>query len=247
LFTIFGAPADRGRAYNTNTANYEKYDNYMYSQAMGFYNGQFLSVSQNYSHKPQMTIMSLWNLNEKMTLTTSAYASIARAYGTARSGGEILTKEGYQDFEAYKTANIANVQTIQNPYGAYGTSLTGSQSTRMIEARYNNHNWYGVISNLNYQIDPTTSIVAGIDLRDYTATHYAKVHHLLGGEFWVDQFSGIDNNLLTPNRVARKGDKVRYDYDGNVRWGSALRKSKRPFPSSTFLHLQTIRASRCGV
>jgi iron complex outermembrane receptor protein len=247
LFTIFGAPADRGRAYNTNTANYEKYDNYMYSQAMGFYNGQFLSVSQNYSHKPQMTIMSLWNLNEKMTLTTSAYASIARAYGTARSGGEILTKEGYQDFEAYKTANIANVQTIQNPYGAYGTSLTGSQSTRMIEARYNNHNWYGVISNLNYQIDPTTSIVAGIDLRDYTATHYAKVHHLLGGEFWVDQFSGIDNNLLTPNRVARKGDKVRYDYDGNVRWGSAFAQIEKTisqfdiFASANYSRIQMWR------
>jgi hypothetical protein len=223
LFTVFGAPADRGRAYNTNTANYEKYDNYLHNSAIGYYNGQQTSVSQNYSHKPQMTLMSLWNVNDKMTLTTSAYASIARAYGTARTGAaEIQTKEGYQDFEAYKTANLANVQTIQNPYGAYGTSLTGSQSTRMIEARYNNHNWYGVISNVNYQLDPTTSIVAGIDLRDYTATHYAKVHHLLGGDFWLDQFSGTDNNLLTPNRVARKGDKVRYDYDGNVRWGSAF-------------------------
>lgn len=223
LFTIFGAPADRGRAYNTNTENYEKYDNYLHNSAMGYYNGQLTSVSQNYSHKPQATLMSLWDINEKMTLTTSAYVSIARAYGTARAGSaEIQTKEGYQDFDAYKAANIANVQTIQNPYGAYGTSLTGSQSTRIIEARYNNHNWYGVISNLNYQIDPSTSIVAGVDLRDYTATHYAKVHHLLGGDFWVDQFSGTDNNLLTPNRVALKGDKIRYNYDGNVRWGSAF-------------------------
>lgn len=223
LFTVFGAPANRGRAYNANTETYEKYDNYMYNSAVGKYNGQLLSVSQNYSHKPQMTIMSLWNINDKMTLTTSVYASIARAYGTARSGAaERLTTEGYQDFELYKKDNTTTQTTIQNPYGAYGTSLTGYQSTRMIEARYNNHNWYGVISNLNYQIDPTTSIVAGIDLRDYTASHYAKVHHLLGGDFWVDQFSGIDNNLLTPNRVARKGDKVRYDYDGNVRWGSAF-------------------------
>lgn len=230
LFTVFGAPALRGRAYNTNTAAYEKYDNYQHNQAMGYYNGrtsgaadgQLLSVSENNAHKPQMTLMSLWNINEKLTLTTSAYASIARVYGTARSGSEILTTEGYQNFEAYRTANLANVQTIQNPYGAYGTSVTGAQSTRMIEARYNNHNWYGVISNLNYQINSSTSIVAGIDLRDYKATHYAEVHHLLGGDFWLDQFSGNDNNLLTPNRIARKGDKVRYDYDGVVRWGSAF-------------------------
>lgn len=223
LFTMFGAPADRGRAYNTNTATYKKYNDYQHNSAMGYYDGQLLSVSQNYSHKPHFTLMSLWNLTEKITLTTSAYASIARVYGTARSGAaEILTKEGYQDFEAYKTANIANVQTINNPYGGFGTSETGSQSTRIIESRYNNHNWYGVISSLNYQFNPSTSLVFGIDLRDYTAVHYAKVHHLLGGDFWLDQFSGIDNNLLTPNRIARVGDKVRYDYDGNVRWGSAF-------------------------
>lgn len=248
LFTIFGAPADRGRAYNDNTETYEKYDNYMYNSAIGKYNGQLLSVSQNYSHKPQATVMSLWDINEKMTLTTSAYVSIARAYGTARAGAaEILTKEGYQDFEAYKTANIANTQTIQNPYGAYGTTLSGSQSTRIIEARYNNHNWYGVISNLNYQIDPTTSIVAGIDLRDYTATHYAKVHHLLGGDFWVDQFSGTDNNLLTPKRVTLKGDKIRYNYNGNVRWGSAFAQVEKTisqfdiFASANYSRIQMWR------
>lgn len=248
LFTVFGAPADRGRAYNTNTATYEKYDNYLHNSAIGSYNGHMTSVSQNFSHKPQLTLMSLWDINDKMTITTSAYASIARAYGTARAGaGEIQTKEGYQDFEAYKTANIANVQTIQNPYGAYGTSLTGSQSTRIIEARYNNHNWYGVISNLNYQLDPNTSIVAGIDLRDYTATHYAKVHHLLGGEFWLDQFSGTDNNLLTPNRIARKGDKVRYNYDGNVRWGSAFAQVEKTisqfdiFASANYSRIQMWR------
>lgn len=230
LFTVFGAPALRGRAYSTNTATYEKYDNYLHNSAMGYYNGrttggspgQLLSVSENNAHKPQMTLMSLWNINEKLTLTTSAYTSIARVYGTARSGGEILTKEGYQDFEAYRAANIANTQSVINPYGAYGTTLTGAQSTRMIEARYNNHNWYGVISNLSYQLDETTTIVAGLDVRDYKATHYAKVHHLLGGDFWLDKFSGNDNNILTPNRVARVGDKVRYDYDGVVRWGSAF-------------------------
>ena len=249
LFTIFGAPANRGRAYNTNTANYDKYDNYLHNSAIGYYNGQLLSVSQNKSHKPQATLMSLWNINEKMTLTTSAYASIARVYGTARAGaGEILTTEGLQDFEAYKKENQTGQETIQNPYGTpYGTSVTGFQSTRMIEARYNNHNWYGVISNLSYQINPTTSIVGGIDLRDYKATHYAKVNHLLGGDFWLDQFSGNDNNILTPNRIARKGDKVRYDYDGVVRWGSVFAQLEKTinqfdiFASGNFSRIQMWR------
>jgi iron complex outermembrane receptor protein len=249
LFTVFGAPADRGRAFNTNTATYKTYNNYLHNSAMGYYNGQLMSVSQNKAHKPQMTLMSVWNINNRLSLSTSAYASIARVYGTARAGaGEILTNEGIQDFEAYRTANIANNQTIQNPYGQpYGTSVTGSQSTRIIEARYNNHNWYGVISNLSYQISPTTTLVGGVDLRDYKASHFAKVHNLMGGDFWVDRFSTYDNNLLTPYRVARKGDKVRYDYDGVVRWGSAFTQLEKTvgkydiFASANFSRIQMWR------
>lgn len=226
LFTTFGAPADRGRAYNVNTATYERFNDYQYNSAWGYYKGQPLSVSQNKSHKPQFTLMHLWNVNDKISVTTSAYASIARVYGTAllhNGFAQVLDTEGLQDFSAYLANNLANTQTVTNPYGtALGTQVTGAQSESIIEARYNNHNWYGVITNMNYAITPTTNLVAGIDLRDYTASHFGQVHHLLGGDFWVDKFSTFDNNLLEPNRIARKGDKIRYDYDGHVRWGSVF-------------------------
>lgn len=226
LFTTFGAPADRGRAYNTNTATYDKFDNYLYNSAWGYYKGDALSVSQNKSHKPQFTLMHLWTVNDKISVTTSAYASVARVYGTAllhNGYSQVLDTEGLQDFSSYLSNNTANTQTITNPYGTpLGTQVTGAQSESIIEARYNNHNWYGVITNMNYQLTPTTSLVAGVDLRDYTASHFGQVHHLLGGDFWVDKFSSFDNNLLEPNRIARKGDKIRYDYDGHVRWGSAF-------------------------
>lgn len=229
LFTAFGAPANRGRAYNTNTATYKLYDNYQYNSAVGFYRGKEYNISQNKSHKPQFTLMSNWTINDRMTLSTSAYLSIARAYGTSalRASGfsQILNNDGLQDLDSVAEQNVANVQTITNPYGQpYGTTVTGSQSGSIIEARYNNHFWYGAISNLNFQINPTTSLVAGVDLREYTATHYGQVYDLLGGSFWVDKDvnSGLDNNLLTPNRIARKGDKVRYNYDGHVRWGAVF-------------------------
>lgn len=255
LFTAFGAPSNRGRAWNTNTATYEKYNNYQYNGAVGYYNGQLLSYSQNKSHKPQITLTSVWNINERMTLTTSAYVSLARVYGTAplrRGSSEILTNDGLQDFEAVKAINVANVVTVNNPYGEpYGSSVTGAESKQIIEARYNNHNWYGVISSFNYQLDPTTTLVGGIDLRDYRASHYGQVHDLLGGSFWrdTDVRSSLDNNLLTPNRIARKGDKIRYDYDGVVRWGAAftqLEKSINKFDIFASANVSRIQMYRVG-
>ena len=227
--TAFGSPANRGRAYNSNTATYKLYDNYQYNSAVGYYHGKLYNTSQNKSHKPQINLMSNWTINDRMTLSTSAYLSIARVYGTTalRMSGysQILDNDGLQNLDSVYKQNVANVQTIQNPYGQpYGTSVTGSQSATIIEARYNNHFWYGAISNLSFQINPTTSLVAGVDLREYKGSHYAQVKDLLGGSFWVDKdvSTNADNNVLTPNRIARVGDKTRYDYDGHVRWGAVF-------------------------
>ncbi len=191
-----------------------------------------------------------------MTLTTSAYLSIARAYGTsalrAKGFSQILDNDGLQNLDSVSEQNIANIKTVNNPYGQdYGTSVTGAQSGTIIEARYNNHFWYGAVSNLNFQINPTTSLVAGIDVRDYTATHYGQVFDLLGGSFWVDKdvSTNADNNLLTPNRIARKGDKIRYNYDGHVRWGAVfgqLEKTINNFDIFVSLNASRIQMWRVG-
>jgi iron complex outermembrane recepter protein len=272
LFTMFGAPADRGRAYGIETRAYELHDNYQHNIALGYYNGQPMNVSQNKAHKPQLTLMHLWNLNDRMTLSTSAYTSIARVYGTSVSRSSQtnafsepdyspvnmalrITPDGFQDLQYAYEQNTNNSVTLQNVYGL-GT-VQGNRSKYILESRYNNHNWYGVISNLNFQVNPTTNIVAGIDLRDYTATHFAKVHHLLGGDFWLDvnrsdrdaSENDADNNVLTPNRIARKGDKIHYDYDGRVRWGSMfgqIEKTINQFDLFASVNVSRIQMWRVG-
>ncbi len=211
LLTVFGAPTDRGRVFSTSTAEYERYGSVFYNPAVGYDVAGLKNVSQNYSHKPQATLMHLWEINPKMFLTTSVYTSIANAYGTSLLRGSGVSTlpatsgEGYQDFAGMRAANESS-----------------ENAQYIIESRHNNHIWYGAISNLNYQVSDQTSLVLGLDVRDYTAGHYGKVHDLLGGEGWVDEFNGVDNNILTPDRVARLGDRIRYDYDGNVRWGSVF-------------------------
>ncbi|MEN8249638.1 MAG: TonB-dependent receptor [Bacteroidota bacterium] len=228
MFTVFGAPVNRGRAWNTNTAEYELRNDYFFNSSVGYYQSGLLNGSQNKSSKPQATLVHNWDINEKMSLTSSAYLSMARVYGTSpgRAYGVSSaqpTNEGYQDWEYMAAQNKDNEQTINNPNGdPSAPSISGAQSQYIIEARYNNHNWYGVISNFNYQLSNNTSIVAGIDIRDYTAIHYGEVFDLLGGDFWLDTYGGTDRNILEPNKVARLGDKINYNYDGNVQWGSVF-------------------------
>lgn len=232
LFTVFGAPVDRGRVWNKDRDYYERFGSFRKNAAAGYYNGELITASQNQSHKPQATLMHLWNVNEKLFVTTSVYASVAKVYGTSIKDDtpstdplrdEDASNDGLQQFEAMAAANRANTQTITSPYGdPFADPITGEQANYILEARYNNHNWYGIITNLNYQLDPNTSIVFGVDFRDYTAIHYAEVHNLLGADFWYDQPFEEDPNILKPNNVAYLGDRINYDYEGNVRWGSAF-------------------------
>jgi len=239
LFTVFGSPTNRGRAYSSNTATYNQYGSLYYNYAVGIYRGQQYNVSQNYSHVPTATLMHLWTINNKMTLNTSVYASIARAYGTSILGGVgtsttyPTTHDGLYDLDSLARINsgkYATETTIQNPYG-YSAPVEGYQSKYILESRYNNHNWYGIITNLNWQVSPTTNLILGLDARDYKASHFARVKDLFNGDFWLDvgKYTGEDNNRLTPNRIARVGDKIDFNYDGNVRWGSVFAQVEKTF------------------
>ena len=235
LFSVFGAPVNRGRAWNTNTAEYELRNDYYFNPSVGYYQNGLLNGSQNKSHKPQATLLHLWKLNDRMTVSSSAYVSIARVYGTSpvRATGVSAappTTEGYQDWNYMAAQNIANAQSVSSPNGnALAPTITGAQSQYILEARYNNHNWYGVISNFNFEVNDNTSIVAGIDLRDYTAMHFGEVFDLLQGEYWLDKNGGADRDILEPNKVARLGDRINYDYNGNVQWGSVFGQIEQTF------------------
>ena len=228
VFSVFGAPVNRGRAWNTNTAEYELRNNYWFNPSVGYYQEGLLNGSQNKSHKPQATLLHSWTITDRMTLTSSLYASLARVYGTSpiRASGVSsapVTNDGYQNWDYMAESNINNSQTVDNPNGdPNAPSISGSQANYILEARYNNHNWFGLITNLNYQITDNTAIVAGLDFRDYTALHFAEVFELFQGDFWLDKRGSDDLDILQPNKVARLGDKINYNYDGNVQWMSGF-------------------------
>jgi hypothetical protein len=133
--------------------------------------------------------------------------------------------DGYILWDNLAERNRASTRqiTVNNPNGdPYAAPITGYNAETWIEARHNNHDWYGLITNLSIDVNDKLNIVTGVDLRTYRASHYATVFELFGADFLLDKFGTVDNNMLRPNNVAYKGDRINYDYDGNVRWGAAF-------------------------
>jgi outer membrane cobalamin receptor len=102
-------------------------------------------------------------------------------------------------------------------------------------ASINSHNWYGVLSNFNTQLNENLSLDFGIDLRSYTGIHYRRVDNLLGADGYRDnddinnplqiqtiEYSSDISSLWNVFRDTDSEQKINYWNDGKVRWFGAF-------------------------
>jgi hypothetical protein len=204
-FTMFGAPQTHGQ--RSSKQSIETYKDpahdLRYNREWGYKNGQVFNLRQNFYHKPQASLNHYLTLSEKTTLSTSAYVSFGTGGGTGEYG-----PEGSKFFTEYRENQI-NFDKIVDENIANGNG----GSTAIIRASRNDHNWYGLLSNLQHDLNENFSFSGGIDLRYYKGEHFREVIDLMGGDFVL---STEDEN--DPNKIARVGDKIGYYNDGLVSW-----------------------------
>ena len=195
-----------------------------YNPHWGLLNGDPLNERINYFHKPQFNLSDFWTINKKMYLSTVAYASFGNGGGT-----RLLNTPGFSDrnsntgqvnFDKFYTSNTTSTDVLYSP--------TLHKSSNIIQSSINNHQWYGVLSSLNYQIDTNFAAIFGVDGRYYKGIHYKEVYDLLGGDYFENhtdlnqpggKFIGDPN---FQNQMKRKGDKILTNYEGYVTWAGGF-------------------------
>lgn len=216
-FTAFGAPQWHNQR---SSAHYiEDYrnseDGIKFNNDYGIRNGEIFNTAYayNYYHKPQISLNHFWNIDEKTTLSTALYASIAKGggrrthgnsglvsmeYGTGRPGDQtLLTPEGLIDWDAAEELNAA--------------ALNGSEV--IIANGINEHDWYGVLSTLNTELFGV-EVTGGLDGRWYRGYHAYEIDDLLGGAYYLNT---SDENR-DPNALLSKGDFINYHYYSDLAW-----------------------------
>jgi outer membrane cobalamin receptor len=195
-----------------------------YNPHGGSLNGEDFNERINYFHKPQINLSHFFNINPKLYWSTVAYASFGKGGGTRLQNtpnsserdpntGQILFDEIYRK----------NAKNFNSTY-----STTEHSSTNIIRSSINNHQWYGFLSSINYQIDSSLSAIIGLDGRYYKGIHYTEVYDLLGGDYYLNSSDLNQPAGLTANdprlqySVKRKGDKIFTNNEGYVTWGGAF-------------------------
>jgi hypothetical protein len=175
----------------------------------------------NFYHKPQLVLRHFWQINNRLNLSSSAYASIGRGGGTSldsRSGlgfdieGRINFQEIYERNIQAPDRQFTDFLSIDTMY-----SDTEIQADNFMRANRNDHFWTGFLSQANYTITENFNFAAGVDLRYYKGTQSRRVDEFVGGSYAV-----TSANPNKPERLIREGDIFELDEDGIVAWGGVF-------------------------
>lgn len=207
-FTLFGAPQTHGqRSSKLKITDFQNPNKGLkYNSDWGYKNGQVMNLRKNFYHKPQMSLNHYIDFSPKTKLSSSAYVSIGTGGGTGPWGEE----DG--KFYNYKKENLIDFDRIVDENIAGGTA-GNIASNAVMRASRNDHEWYGLLSNLNHSISDEIDLSVGVDLRYYKGKHFREVTDLMGGDYVFD-----DSNKNNPTNLARVGDKIAYHNTGEVGW-----------------------------
>lgn len=214
--TAFGAPQWHNQRFSRQIIqNFRDHpDGPRYNPDLGYRNGEAYTTAYNYYHKPQVSLNHFYSINQNTSLSTSFYLSMSKGGGRRTYGNQTgwlrynstdgkptgdtkLTPDGYLDFDWVMEQNKL--------------SMNGSEL--IIADAVNSHDWYGVLSTFNTDID-ALKITGGLDLRYYRGYHFYEIDDLLGGKYFINS-SNINRPTSTP---LYKGDIVNYHDMGETMW-----------------------------
>ena len=235
---------ERGINYNPETGYLTRYK-LNGTERTDFSAPEAFSARKNYYHKPQFSLKDLWRINDRLFISTVLYASIGRGGGTRLNNTPDTSKtqflpNGNYDIQRAYDYNVGALpptifgQTNYN-YNVNNAIAPGQRYVydNWVRAAVNNHQWYGLLSTVNFKIDSNFTYSGGLDLRSYRAEHYAIVYDLMGADYLWDR---TDPNPNQTSVVRKKNDIIQYNNDALIRWGGMFHQLEfEEGPFSAFL------------
>jgi iron complex outermembrane recepter protein len=213
VFTVLGSPEKHGqRNYGMTKAEFDAYGN-KYNANWGMYNGKILNLSENFYHKPQISLNHYWNISSKAFLATSAYVSFGAGggkYSEAFNFGKQANqfrKNNQIDWDAVYLNNTTSNDSAQFSDGRYLKNYSKNILTNYLAS----HVWAGILSSLTWKAGDNLKIMSGIHARYFKSRLREEVADLLGGHYWIDKYTYSTSGVGGRNQVKGVGDVINVD------------------------------------
>ncbi len=183
---------------------------------------------ENFFHKPLGSLNHYFKMNDAMRLSTVLYWSGGRGGGAGEFGSPRWSyhvgKDNFHRTLEYGATYDRNSDNIDQNF-----SLTENRSTGILRSSMNEQDQYGLLSKLDLKMNDALSLQFGADWRTATIGHYRSIRDLIGGDYYVDEYRGVNNNefnTTNESQVLRLGDKVLYHNTNTVDWVGGFASAK---------------------
>ncbi|TXE08654.1 TonB-dependent receptor [Gelidibacter salicanalis] len=206
-FLITGAPQTHDQNFTKSIADYLKYGR-KFNNNIGTYQGEYMTERTNFYHKPVANLNWDFNISDNTSLSTVLYASWGRGGGTGNYGSSsarVRNADGLINFDAI----AANNNALGNGSTTYGADGRQNYKGYALRGSMNNHDWYGLVTNLQTKLSETVTFNTGLDLRTYQGKHYRQIVNFVGLNSWVEdvRLRDANNQPDAANQVTRTIDK----------------------------------------
>lgn len=222
VLTAMGSPERHGqRNYGMSQADFEKFG-VKYNSNWGEYNGEILTLSENFYHKPQINLNHYWSINSKTFLSTSAYVSFGKGggrYTEAFNYGQSTWafRKNYQiDFDQIFLNNSTHSDSTQLADG----SFVNGYSKNILTNYRANHYWAGILSSLAVDVTDKLKLTSGIHFRNFRSHLFEEVDDLMGGDFWVEQYAWSLAGVSGRGQIKKPGDVINVDNYSMISYGN---------------------------
>jgi iron complex outermembrane recepter protein len=228
VFTVLGSPERHGqRNYGMTKSEFDAYGN-KYNANWGMFNGKILNLSENFYHKPQISLNHYWNISTKSFLATSAYVSFGagggkytEAFNFGKPANE-FRKNNQIDWDAVYENNISNNDSILLANG----QLVRGYSKNILTNYLASHVWAGILTSYTYNISSNLKLISGVHARYFKSRLREEVADLLGGKCWIDNYAYSASGISGRNQVKGIGDVINVDNYSQVNVASAFSQAE---------------------
>jgi hypothetical protein len=214
VFIGLGSPERHGQ--RNFMLSQEETDSYglKFNKDWGSYNGEINNSSENFYHKPHLSLSHYWDISKRSFLATAAYFSYGHGGGkwsdsfmTDKGIGDYRNPSGQIDWAAIYENNSSHTDTFTLASGKKVTGFSKNIQTDFLAS----HVWTGMISTLDHEFSESLSLSAGIHYRYFRSVLQQKVRDLLGGDFYIDDHAWSLSGVAGRNQVKNTGDIVKVD------------------------------------
>lgn len=232
LVTLLGGPERHGqRNFKLSKSEIDRYG-HQYNKEWGTLNGKINNASENFYHKPHLSVSHYLTLNENELLATSVYISPGWGGGKWNDSFnygptifEFRNATGQIDWDAITeyNANHSDTYTLNN--GEIVNGFSKAIQTHFLAS----HFWGGFLSSYEKELKHDWKMSSGIHYRYFQSSLKQEVADLLGGDFYIDDYSWSLAGVAKREQIKMPGDVIRIHNGASLHQSTAFVQLEKNF------------------